>query len=67
MPDPTVRVGDEVEVTDPALNTHGMRGEVSEFYPATRHWRVRIRGPHNVVVKVLRREQFEPVEEAPTP
>ena len=63
VPDPEVRVGDEVEVTDPALNTHGMRGEVSEYYPATRHWRVRIRGPHNVVVKVLRREQFEPVDE----
>ncbi len=63
MPEPAVRVGDEVEVTDPALNTHGMRGEVSEFYPAIRHWQVRIRGPHNIVVKVLRREQFEPVKE----
>ncbi len=63
MSDPKVRVGDEVEVTDPALNTYRMRGEVSEFHPATRHWRVRIWGPHNVVVKVLRREQFEPVEE----
>ena len=63
MSDPAVRVGDEVEVTDRALNTYGMRGEVSEFYPATRHWQVRIRRPHNVVVKVLRREQFEPVEE----
>ena len=63
MPDPAVRVGDEVEVTDPALNTHGMRGEVSEFYPEIRHWQVRIRGPHNIVVKVLRRGQFEPVKE----
>ena len=64
MPDPMVRVGDEVEVTDPTLNTHGMRGEVSEFYPAIRHWQVRIRGPYNnIVVKVLRREQFEPVKE----
>ena len=63
MTDQTVYVGDEVEVTDPALNMLGMRGEVSEFYPAIRYWQVRIRGPHNIVVKVLRREQFEPVEE----
>ena len=62
--DPTERIGDEVEVTDPTLNTHRMRGEVSRFYPAIRHWEVKIQGPHNIVVKVLRRGQFEPVREA---
>ena len=62
MVDPTVRVGEEVVVTDPALNTYGMRGEISAFLPAIRHWQVRIQGPHNIVVKVLRRGQFEPVK-----
>jgi hypothetical protein len=57
--DQTVCVGDEVEVTDPALNTCGMRGEVSAFYSAIAHWEVKIQGPHNIVVKVLRRKQFE--------
>jgi hypothetical protein len=56
---PTVRIGAEVEVTDPALNTYGMLGEVSEFYPEIQHWQVKIQGPHNIVVKVLRRGQFE--------
>ncbi len=38
---------------------------MSEIYPAIRHRRVRIRGPHNdVVAKVLGREQFEPVRES---
>ena len=59
MTAPTVRVGAEVEITDPALNTYGMRGEVSEFYPEIYHWQVKIQGPHNIVVKVLRRGQFE--------
>ncbi len=59
MTDPTVRIGAEVEVMDPALNTCGMRGEVSKFYPEINHWQVKIQGPHNIVVKVLRRGQFE--------
>jgi hypothetical protein len=62
----TVRVGDEVEVTDPALNTCGMRGEVSAFYSAIAHWEVKIQGPHNIVVKVLRRKQFELVHHKPS-
>jgi hypothetical protein len=45
-----------------------MRGEVSGFYPAIRHWQVRIQGPYNnIVLKVLRREQFEPLRDAPDP
>ena len=64
MTDALVRIGTEVEVTDPALNTYGMRGEVSGFYPAIRHWQLRIQGPYNnIVVKVLRRDQFEPIKE----
>ena len=66
MTDQTVCVGDEVEVTDPALNTWGMRGEVSAFYPAIGHWEVKIQGPHNIVVKVLRRKQFELVRHKPS-
>ena len=62
MTEPTMPIGTKVEVTDPALNTYGMRGEVSGLYPAIRHWQVRIRGPYdNIVIKVLRRRQFEPV------
>ncbi len=66
LADPTIRIGTAVEVTDPALNTYGMRGQVSGLYPAIRHWQVRIQGPYNnIVLKVLRREQFEPVRDAP--
>jgi len=64
--DQTVYVGDEVEVTDPALNTCGMRGEVSAFYSAIAHWEVKIQGPHNTVVKVLRWKQFELVHHKPS-
>ena len=65
LTDPTIRIGSTVEVTDPALNTYGMRGQVSGLYPAIRHWQVRIQGPYNnIVLKVLRREQFEPLRDA---
>ncbi len=32
---------------------------MSAFYSAIAHWEVKIQGPHNIVVKVLRRKQFE--------
>ena len=63
MTDPTVRTGTEVEIMNHALNTYRVRGETSAFYPAVRHWEVRIQGLHNIVVNVLRRVQFEPVKE----
>jgi predicted transcriptional regulator of viral defense system len=43
-----------------------MRGEVSAFYSAIAHWEVKIQGPHNIVVKVLRRKQFELVHHKPS-
>jgi hypothetical protein len=43
-----------------------MRGEVTAFYSAIAHWEVKIQGPHNTVVKVLRRKQFELVRHKPS-